>query len=110
MISSAKPDPNVVDKLAKEWVISFSSIMPGHDKSNVTPYTHIMAFHVPDVMRKFGNIRQFSGQGKYFLYEILLIINVILQVLKRIMMMPSDITIQETDMILIETFLYQRLV
>jgi hypothetical protein len=28
-------------------------------------------------MRRIGNISQFSGQGKYFLYEILLIINVI---------------------------------
>jgi hypothetical protein len=56
MISSVKPDPNEVEKLAKDWVtsfISFSSTMEVHHKSNMTPYMHIMAYHIPDVMRRF---------------------------------------------------------
>ena len=68
MISSADPDPDSVDKAAKVWItdfVSFSSKIDGHQKANVTPYMHIMAYHVPDFIRRFGSIRQFSGQGKY---------------------------------------------
>ena len=31
---------------------------------HVTPYMHIMVFHVPMMLRVFGNIKHFSGQGK----------------------------------------------
>ncbi|XP_066925709.1 uncharacterized protein [Clytia hemisphaerica] len=29
----------------------------------VTPYIHILAKHVPDILRKYGTLRIFSGQG-----------------------------------------------
>ena len=30
----------------------------------VTPYIHIMVKHVPELLRRFGTMQQFSGQGK----------------------------------------------
>ena len=29
----------------------------------VTPYIHILAFHIPDIIDKYGNVKQFSYQG-----------------------------------------------
>ena len=66
-LSSADPDPNLVDEQAKQWIndfVALSSSMEGHQKSCVTPYMHVLAYHVPDMIRKHGSIRRFSGQGK----------------------------------------------
>ena len=30
---------------------------------DVTPYMHCMVYHVPAMLKKFGSLRQFSGQG-----------------------------------------------
>ncbi len=38
-------------------------VFEGHQKSCVTPYMHVFAYHVPDQIREHGSIRQFSGQG-----------------------------------------------
>ena len=35
----------------------------------VTPYIHILAKHVPDILRKYRTLRIFSGQGKYFHFK-----------------------------------------
>ena len=37
----------------------------GYQKSCVTPYMHILVYHVPDFMKAYGNIKQFSCQGTY---------------------------------------------
>ena len=37
--------------------------MEGFQKKNVTPYMHCMVFHVPEMLKKYKNLRQFSGQG-----------------------------------------------
>ena len=29
----------------------------------VTPYMHILVFHVPEFIDKYGNVKQFSFQG-----------------------------------------------
>ena len=29
----------------------------------MTPYMNVFAYHVPDQIREYGNVRQFSGQG-----------------------------------------------
>ena len=39
-------------------------MMQSYQRKHVTPYMHIMVFHVPKMLRVFGNIKQFSGQGK----------------------------------------------
>jgi len=31
---------------------------------DVTPYMHCMVYHVPQMLRRYGNIKQFSGQGR----------------------------------------------
>ena len=36
----------------------------GYSEKNITPYMHIMVYHVPDMIRHYGNIKKFSGQGK----------------------------------------------
>ena len=36
----------------------------GYEKSCVTPYMHILVFHVPDFIKNNRNIRQFNCQGK----------------------------------------------
>ena len=30
----------------------------------MTPYMHVTAYHVGHFLKKYGNIKQFSGQGK----------------------------------------------
>ncbi|CAB4030363.1 Hypothetical predicted protein [Paramuricea clavata] len=56
---------NYFDK-AKAWVKLFISLSPkrkGYNKSRVTPYLHIMVYHVPQFLRLFKTMRIFSGQG-----------------------------------------------
>ncbi len=65
-LSSACPDAETVDKNAKKWVedfVSLNKLLDGHQRKNVTPYMHILAYHVPDQIRLHGSIRNFSGQG-----------------------------------------------
>ena len=52
--------------LGKQWVMHFNSlshIMEGFDKKHVTPYMHIMVYHVPKLLKTFNGIKQFTGQG-----------------------------------------------
>jgi hypothetical protein len=44
--------------------LSLSHKRKGYGKANVTPYMHITAYHVGFFLEKYGNIKQFSGQGK----------------------------------------------
>ena len=41
-----------------------SNVLEGHQKCCVTPYMHVFAYHVPDTIRRYGSVRQFSGQGE----------------------------------------------
>ena len=34
-------------------------------KSNVTPYMHVMVYHLPHAMRLHGGIKKFTGQGMF---------------------------------------------
>ena len=55
----------------KEWIndfIGLGHLLEGHQKKCVTPYMHILAYHVPDQIKRHGNIRRFSGQGNMFMY------------------------------------------
>ena len=52
---------------AKEWVnlfLTLSTKCEGFQRKNITPYIHSLVYHVPEMIKKFGNIKQFSGQGK----------------------------------------------
>lgn len=51
---------------AKQWIKDFLALSPmaqGYQKDRVTPYMHIMAMHMPHMIRLHGNIKQFSCQG-----------------------------------------------
>ena len=52
----------------KEWIDLFSQVgerRTGYCSGNVTCYMHAAAYHVPTMVQKHENIKQFSGQGKY---------------------------------------------
>ena len=45
---------------------------PGYaQKSPITPYIHMLIYHVPDMLTKYGSLALFSGQGNYDLCKIL---------------------------------------
>ena len=43
--------------------VALSPVAQGYQKDRVTPYMHIMAMHMPHMIRLHGNIKQFSCQG-----------------------------------------------
>ena len=50
----------------KGWVKVFCDLgnsVPGYGKAKVTPYIHVLMMHVPYLLRRYGNLQQFSGQG-----------------------------------------------
>ena len=52
---------------AKDWANLFCSLRnqrTGYGRKNVTPYMHSMVYHVPGVMKRHKNVKQFTGQGK----------------------------------------------
>ena len=52
---------------AKEWIklyLSLSNKLLGYANKDITPYMHIMVFHVPRIIKRYGNLKQFSGQGE----------------------------------------------
>ena len=44
--------------------VSLGEHYEGYSRKHVTPYMHIMVFHVPDIIERNGNIKMFSGQVK----------------------------------------------
>ena len=53
-------------KNAKSFILKFLSLgkyLEGYDSSSITPYMHIMVYHVPKMLKTFGSIKQFTGQG-----------------------------------------------
>ena len=51
---------DIFEKEAKQWVDLFYNT---HCSTDVTPYMHILAFHVPESMRLHGNVSHFCQQG-----------------------------------------------
>jgi len=52
---------------AKDWIKSYTNLRTVHASYRpeyVTPYMHILTYHVPHLIRRYGNIKQFSCQGK----------------------------------------------
>ena len=44
----------------QEWIVLFKSIYQSKD---VTPYMHILLYHVPEVLQRYGTIAIFNQQG-----------------------------------------------
>lgn len=50
----------------KEWINNFTNLgekRTGYRKEQVTVYMHAAAYHIPQMVAKNDNIKQFSGQG-----------------------------------------------
>lgn len=65
-IKSDLPESTQCFKMAKEWVDSFIELGAsriGYQKANVTPYMHILLYHVPNQVARKHNLAQFSGQN-----------------------------------------------
>ncbi|CAB4006241.1 Hypothetical predicted protein [Paramuricea clavata] len=66
-------DPNLTSDMsntafekAKQWLELFCSIKKdrtGYENQRVTPYMHIMCYHVPLFMQNHGCFKKFTGQG-----------------------------------------------
>ena len=52
-------------------MVAMSGSGPGYMQTIIiTPYVHNMIYHVPQMMKKHGSLRKFSGQGIFInLYE-----------------------------------------
>ena len=51
---------------AKIWIELFCSLRqrrPGYTRTRVTPYVHIMCYHVPFFIKQYGCFKKFTGQG-----------------------------------------------
>ena len=51
---------------AKAWVNLFCSlrgIKPGYSRARVTPYMHVLVYHIPFFIQQYGCIKKFTGQG-----------------------------------------------
>jgi len=51
----------------KAWITSYTNLKTLHMNYRpkyVTPYMHILSYHVGFFINKYGNIKQFSCQGK----------------------------------------------
>ena len=49
-----------IQTVCKEFLELFLSI---YQTSKVTPYIHMMVFHIPELYEKYGPLNYFSGQG-----------------------------------------------
>lgn len=50
---------------AKEWVNTLKNKAERAQKKFITPYIHALVYHVPNMLRKYGNLKQFSCQGQH---------------------------------------------
>ncbi len=49
-----------------QWVKDFLLVgnkVEGYTKACITPYMHVMVYHIPYFLKRFGSIKQFTGQG-----------------------------------------------
>ena len=50
-------------------MVSMSGSGAGYlDENIITPYMHILVFHVPTMMRMHGSLKKLSGQGTFSLF------------------------------------------
>ena len=59
-------DISLMNMQAKDWVNNFLALgdrCEGFQRRSITPYIHIMVYHVPFMLKRFGNLKQFLGQG-----------------------------------------------
>ena len=64
--SPSKLEVDSFFELARKWVLDFRSLsehLEGYDSNSITPYIHVMVYHVQKMLKTYGSIKQFTGQG-----------------------------------------------
>ena len=83
--------------------LTLSGKCEGFQRKNITPYIHILVYHIPPFIQRFGSVKNFSGQGKKWSCLCLHVHNInfsalpFFKVLRKITMTPGGITIAATD-------------
>jgi len=57
------------DLQVRKWIANIHEMddrCVGYKPHRATPYMHMMAYHVPNFIWKYGNIKMFSCQGSYY--------------------------------------------
>jgi hypothetical protein len=60
ILNSWSPSKLEVDsffELARKWVLDFRSLsehLEGYDSKSITPYIHVMVYHVPKMLKTYG--------------------------------------------------------
>jgi hypothetical protein len=55
---------HVTNSLTQFFVcVFFPKHLEGYDSNSITPYIHVMVYHVPKMLKTYGSIKQFTGQG-----------------------------------------------
>ena len=65
-LTSAHPDARKILSGCTKWIDTFVSLSHSrrlYKRTNVTPYVHIMACHVPELIKKYKSLKMFSGQS-----------------------------------------------
>ena len=58
--------PNIVFNRGIRWIELFCSLRntrPGYTRARVTPYMHIMCYHIPTFIQQYGSIKKFTGNN-----------------------------------------------
>lgn len=61
-----KEDSGKIFKKGCEWIELYCSLRgkrTGYERPRVTPYFHMIAYHIPTFISKYGSLKQFTGQG-----------------------------------------------
>lgn len=59
-------EADVIFSYAKSWIelyCSLRGVRPGYHRPRVTPYMHLIPYHLPFFVRRHGCLKQFTGQG-----------------------------------------------
>uniref|UniRef100_A0A1X7V9Q9 Uncharacterized protein n=1 Tax=Amphimedon queenslandica TaxID=400682 RepID=A0A1X7V9Q9_AMPQE len=64
MIGISNPTDDQIHAVQSEWIQDFLKFpYDGYSKSNVTPYMHVMGYHIPHLIKCHAGVKRFSGQG-----------------------------------------------
>lgn len=59
-------EADVIFSQGKSWIDLFCSlrgVRPGYTRPRVTPYMHLIPYHLPFFVQRHGCLKQFTGQG-----------------------------------------------
>lgn len=66
LIGTSEFSDNDFFEKAKSWVNLFASLKgkrKGYESARITPYIHVMVYHIPNFLRTNKAVKLFTGQG-----------------------------------------------